>query len=143
MKIIIINGPNLNLLGKRDELQYGNLTLEKIEEIIKLEFPNDEFEFFQSNLEGEIVDKLQNASKIFDGILINPGGYTHTSVAIRDALEIVKIPKIEVHLSNVSSREDFRKVMITTPCTNGYISGFKEKSYLAGIYLLKKIHSEK
>ncbi|MBK7106624.1 MAG: 3-dehydroquinate dehydratase [Ignavibacteriae bacterium] len=143
MKIIIINGPNLNLLGKRDESQYGNLTLEKIEEIIKLEFPEDEFEFFQSNLEGEIVDKLQNASKNFEGILINPGGYTHTSVAIRDALEIVKIPKIEVHLSNVSSREDFRKVMITTPCTNGYISGFKEKSYLAGIYLLKKIHSEK
>ncbi|MFZ1291703.1 MAG: type II 3-dehydroquinate dehydratase [Melioribacteraceae bacterium] len=140
MKIIIINGPNLNLLGKRDENQYGNLTLEKIEEITKTEFPEDEFVFFQSNLEGEIVEKLQNSVKDFDGILLNPGGYTHTSVAIRDALEIVKIPKIEVHLSNVSAREDFRKVMITTPCTNGYVSGFKENSYLAGVYLLKKLN---
>ncbi|MBK8946407.1 MAG: 3-dehydroquinate dehydratase [Ignavibacteriae bacterium] len=139
MKILVINGPNLNLLGKREESQYGNLTLEKIEEIIKNEFPSIYFEFYQSNLEGEIVEKLHKSQNNFDGILINPGGYTHTSVAIRDALEIVKIPKIEVHLSNVSAREDFRKVMITTPITNGYVSGFKENSYLAGVYLLTKI----
>lgn len=139
MKILIINGPNLNLLGKRDENQYGALTLEDIEKLIKSEFPNDDFTFYQSNIEGEIVTEIQNAPKNFSGLLINPGGYTHTSVAIRDALEIIKIPKIEIHLSNVSAREDFRKVLITTASTNGYISGFKENGYLAGIYLLKKI----
>ena len=141
MKILIINGPNLNLLGKRDENQYGALTLEAIEKLIKSEFPNDDFTFYQSNIEGEIVTEIQNAPKNFSGLLINPGGYTHTSVAIRDALEIIKIPKIEIHLSNVSAREDFRKVLITTASTNGYISGFKENGYLAGIYLLKKIHN--
>lgn len=139
MKILIINGPNLNLLGKRDEHQYGALTLEDIEKLIKSEFPNDDFEFYQSNIEGEIVTEIQNSQKKFNGLLINPGGYTHTSVAIRDALEIIKIPKIEIHLSNVTAREDFRKVLITTASTNGYISGFKENGYLAGVFLLKKL----
>lgn len=139
MNILIINGPNLNLLGKRDTEKYGSITLDEIEEIVTGEYPEDNFHFFQSNLEGEIINQIQNAPNKFDALLINPGGYTHTSVAIRDALEIIKIPKIEVHLSNLSSREDFRKVMITTPSSNGYISGFKELGYLAAVYLIKKL----
>ena len=142
MKILVLNGPNLNLLGAREEFNYGSLTLDEIENIIKTEFPDDSFEFFQSNHEGELVDKIQNADKDHDGIIINPGGYAHTSVAIRDALELAKIPKVEVHLSNLSEREDFRHKTITAPKTNGYVSGFKELSYLAGVYLLKKLHNK-
>ena len=139
MKILILNGPNLNLLGKRDKNQYGELTLSDIEELVKSEYPNDNISFFQSNLEGELVNQIQNAPNDYDGVIINPGGYTHTSVAIKDALEIISIPKIEVHLSNLSSREEFRQTLVTTQSTNGYVSGFKEKGYLAAIYLLKKI----
>ena len=138
MKILIINGPNLNMLGKRDENNYGNLTLTDIENLIVAEFPNHNFEFFQSNIEGEIVTKIQKSPESYDALVINPGGYTHTSVAIKDALEIIKIPKIEVHLSHISAREEFRKVMITTESVDGYISGFKEKSYLAAIYIITK-----
>ncbi len=139
MKIIILNGPNLNKLGERSEDHYGSLTLKKIEEKITNEFPNDSFSFYQSNLEGELVTLIQNSEKAFDGLIINPGGYTHTSVAIKDALEIIKIPKIEVHLSNLSGREEYRQQLITTSSSNGYISGFKELGYLAAVYLLKKI----
>lgn len=139
MRILIINGPNLNLLGKRDSLQYGQLTLEDIEKLIKQKYKNDKIEFFQSNLEGEIVQEIQKAPNYFEGLIINAGGYSHTSVAIRDALDIIKIPKIEVHLSNLAGREEFRHTMITAPVCNGYISGFKEKGYLAAIYLLKLI----
>ena len=139
MKILIINGPNLNLLGERDISQYGKLTLKDIEEKIKDEFNEDEFEFFQSNIEGEIISKIQSAPDNFDGMILNPGGYTHTSVAIKDALEICTIPKIEVHLSNIAAREGFRKNLITSSACNGHISGFKHYSYLAGIYLLKKL----
>ncbi|MFH0733648.1 MAG: type II 3-dehydroquinate dehydratase [bacterium] len=143
MKILIINGPNLNLLGKRETGHYGVLTIDDIEKIIKTEYSNDYFEFFQSNIEGEIVGKLHGADSYFDGVIINPGGYAHTSVAIRDALEIVKIPKIEVHLSNLSSRDDFRQTLITAPVCNGYLSGFKENSYLAAIYILKRNYIKK
>ncbi len=139
MNLLIINGPNLNLLGQREKSNYGELTLAKIEDIIKLEYPNDKFTFFQSNHEGEIIDQIQNATKNYDGLIINPGGYSHTSVAIRDALEVAKLPKIEVHLSNISAREDFRHRSITAPMTDGYLSGFKEKGYLAAIYLIKKM----
>lgn len=139
MKILIINGPNLNFLGKRDKKIYGSLTLKQIERIILKEFPKDKFEFYQSNLEGELVTKIQSASKNFDGIIINPGGYAHTSVAIHDALELCSIPKIEVHLSHLAKREDFRQNLLTARKTNGYISAFNEKSYLAGVYLLKKL----
>ena len=139
MKILIINGPNLNLLGARDKSQYGKLTLNDIEEKISEEFGEDEFEFFQSNIEGEIINQIQSASAKFEGIILNPGGYTHTSVAIRDALEICSIPKIEVHLSNIADREEFRKNLITSSACDGHISGFKHYSYFAGIYLLKKL----
>lgn len=139
MKILIINGPNLNMLGKRDPDKYGSFTLNDLENSIIKEFPSYFFEFFQSNIEGEIVSKIQDAPNSFNAIIINPGGYTHTSVAIKDALEIVNIPKIEVHLSHIASREEYRKTMITTQSVDGYISGFKGNGYLAAIYLLDKL----
>jgi 3-dehydroquinate dehydratase-2 len=139
MKILVLNGPNLNLLGAREENHYGTLTLNKIEENLLSEFPEEEFEFFQSNIEGELIDKIQSANKNFDGILINPGGYAHTSVAIKDALNLVNLPKIEVHLSNLSTREDYRKNLVTASECDGYVSGLKEHSYSAGVFLLKKL----
>ncbi|MCO6472857.1 MAG: 3-dehydroquinate dehydratase [Melioribacteraceae bacterium] len=138
MKIKIINGPNLNLLEERDNKQYGNLSLQEINQHIINSFPDVEFEFFQTNLEGEIVEHVQGA-RGFDGLIINPAGYTHTSVAIRDALETLTIPKIEVHLSNLTAREDFRKNQITTAKCDGYISGFKHFGYIAAVFLLKTI----
>lgn len=138
MKILVLNGPNLNKLGERDTTQYGNLTLEDIEDKLKAEYPSDIFTFHQSNLEGELVNWIHGASK-YDSLIINPGGYTHTSVAIKDALELTQIPKIEVHLSNLSAREDFRQKQITTGSCNGYISGFREHGYLAAVYLLKRL----
>lgn len=139
MKILIVNGPNLNLLGKRSENEYGNFTLEDLNNKILNEFNEIEFSFYQSNLEGELIEKIQTASNIYDGLIINPGGYSHTSVAIRDALETCTIPKIEVHLSNISNREEFRKNSITAAKCNGYLSGFKDLSYFGAIYLLRKI----
>ncbi len=143
MKILIINGPNLNLLGERDKTQYGNLTLSDIHDKLTEEFPEIDFEYFQSNLEGEIIEKIQNArNSNIDGLIINPGGYSHTSVAIRDALELVEFPKIEVHLSNLAQREEFRRTSITASVCTGYISGFKELSYLAAVYLIKKLRNK-
>lgn len=139
MKILIINGPNLNFLGKRDKQVYGPLSLNSINKIIKKEFLHDELTFVQTNLEGEIINQIHAAPKKFDAIVINPGGYSHTSVAIRDALADCKIPKIEVHLSNLSGREDFRQKMITAASCDGYIAGFKDSSYIGAIYLLHKI----
>ncbi|MBU1098523.1 MAG: 3-dehydroquinate dehydratase [Bacteroidetes bacterium] len=139
MKILIINGPNLNLLGARDKTSYGIETLQSINTELINEFPEHDFVFFQSNLEGELIDEIQKSSNVFDGLIINPGGYSHTSVAIRDALEVCNIKKIEVHLSNISDREDFRSKSITAARTNGYISGFKKYSYFAAVYLIAKI----
>ncbi len=138
MKILVLNGPNLNKLGERDSSQYGKLTLEDIELKLKEEYSNDSFSFHQTNIEGELVELIQNSSS-FDGIIINPGGYTHTSVAIKDALELIQVPKIEVHLSNLSAREEFRQNQITTQSCNGYISGLREHGYLGAVYLLKKL----
>lgn len=139
MKILVLNGPNLNLLEKRNPQNYGDISLEGIKKMIVKEFPNDKFVFVQSNLEGELIEQIQNASQKYEGIIINPGGYAHTSVAIRDALELCLIPKIEVHLSNLSKRENFRQKLLTASMCDGYLSGFKELSYIAGIFLLKKI----
>jgi 3-dehydroquinate dehydratase II len=139
MKIVVINGPNLNMLKRRDETTYSALSIEQILELLKSEFPSIEFQSFQSNIEGELVTWVQSADKEFDGMIINPGGYSHTSVAISDALEICKIPKVEVHLSHLVNREDYRQTLLTAKNTNGYISGFKENSYLAAAYLLNKI----
>lgn len=139
MKILVINGPNLNLLSKRDETKYSSLSIEQIIELLNLEFPEIEFSSFQSNLEGELVTVIQSAEEMYDGIIINPGGYSHTSVAILDALEMCKIPKIEVHLSHLANREEYRQNLLTAKNTNGYITGFKENSYLAAAYLLTKL----
>ena len=139
MKIIVINGPNLNMLSRRDETKYTSLNLEQIIELLKQEFPTIEFSSFQSNLEGELVSLIQSADENYDGIIINPGGYSHTSIAIMDALEICKIPKIEVHLSHLANREEYRQNLLTAKNTNGYISGFKENSYLAAAYILTKL----
>lgn len=138
MRILVIHGPNLNLLGKRDPAQYGILTQEDIISQLAYSYPDDKFELFQSNLEGEIVDKLQKTEN-YDGILINPGGYSHTSVAIHDALQMVSLPKVEVHLSHLAQREEFRQIHITAKACNGYLSGFKEHGYIAGVLLLKRL----
>lgn len=139
MKILILNGPNLNMLSKRDKSKYGNKSLNDIETLIKKEYPKIKFTFYQSNIEGELINRIQDADEKFDALIINPGGYSHTSVAIHDALELCKIPKIEVHLSHLANRENFRQNLITAKKTNGYISGFNENSYLAAIYLILKI----
>lgn len=143
MKILIINGPNLNVLEKRPSKNYGAVPQHEIEKILRNEFPQYKFEFFQSNHEGELIEKIQNASDLFDGLIINPGGYSHTSVAIKDALEICSIPKIEVHLSNLAMRENFRHTMLTASSCDGYISGFREKSYIGAVFLMSLIKSQK
>jgi 3-dehydroquinate dehydratase-2 len=143
MKIIIINGPNLNNLGKREKDQYGSYSLEDINKRIKEEFPSIEFDFFQSNVEGEIINRIQSASGKFDAIVINPGGYAHTSVAIRDALQDLNMVKVEVHLSNLAAREEFRHTSLTASVCNGYISGFKELSYISAIFLITKLLERK
>jgi 3-dehydroquinate dehydratase-2 len=137
----VINGPNLNLLGKRENEHYGDFSLDQLEEILKKEYPQHGFTFFQSNIEGEIVSVIQDASEKFEAIILNAGGYSHTSVAIKDSLEIINIPKIEVHLSNLAARENFRQSLITASSCDGYISGFKENSYIAAVFLLERIRS--
>ncbi len=134
-KVLVINGPNLNMLGKRKEEHYGAKTLEDIYELIKKE---DYFlyDFFQSNHEGFIIDRIQKQD--YDALVINAGAYTHTSVAIHDALEIVTCLKVEVHLSDVSNREDFRKVNFLSSVCNKTIKGFKEQSYIKAIKFLKE-----
>ncbi len=143
MRISVINGPNLSLLGKRDKNLYGQLSLNDILKNLKLQFSDIGFDFYQSNVEGEIINKIQSLAKDFEGLIINPGGYAHTSVAIKDALSDLNIPKIEVHLSNLAAREDYRQNLLTASVCNGYISGFKEKSYYAAVFLLKSIIAEK
>ena len=135
MKILIINGPNINLLGTREPEIYGTLTLEMINNEL-LEYAKVlgvEIETFQSNIEGEIVDKIQRAKRCCDGIVINPAAYTHTSVAIRDAISAVALPTVEVHISNIHSREEFRKYSYIAPVCIGQISGFGADSYKLGI----------
>jgi 3-dehydroquinate dehydratase-2 len=143
VKILVLNGPNLNKLNQRDSKHYGSMDLKEIEKLMINEFPSHTFKFYQSNLEGELINQLQNVQDDFDGIIINPGGYSHTSVAIKDALKLCNLPKIEVHLSNLSSREDFRQNLITASSCDGYISGFKENSYTAAVYILEKIFKNK
>ncbi len=141
MKILVINGPNLNMLGKREPEIYGTTTIEEIEKALvdyAHSFSAVELEFFQSNHEGEIVEKIQSALNMFDGILINPAAYTHTSVAIGDAIKAVNLPCVEIHLSNIQSREEFRKNSFTAPACIGQIAGFGKNSYLAALFCLVK-----
>jgi len=125
MNILIINGPNLNLLGKRDPTVYGNISFD--EYLASKKVANTHISYYQSNVEGEIIDKLQAAE--VDGIILNAGGYTHSSVAIRDAVEAILTPVIEVHISNISSRESFRHESLISPVAVGCIFGFGLKSY--------------
>ena len=138
MKILVVNGPNLNLLGEREPEKYGKKTLEDINAAIaKLAKElGTEVEFFQSNCEGELVSKIQQVKKDFDGILINPAAYTHTSIAIRDAILAVTKPCVEVHLSNLYTREEFRHHSYIAPVCVGQISGFGVDSYLLGLKAL-------
>ena len=126
MKILIINGPNLNLLGKREPQIYGNQSFETYLEELKSKTSVD-LDYFQSNIEGEIINSLQNSNH--DGILINAGGYTHTSVSIRDCISGINIPVVEVHISNITSREEFRHTSLISPVATGCVFGFGLKSY--------------
>lgn len=138
MKILILNGPNLNLLGTREPEKYGNQTLSDVENFVKEEASklNVEVDFYQSNIEGELVDKIQEAKGNYDGIVMNPAAYTHTSVAIRDALLAVQVPTIEVHISNIHTREEFRKTSLTAPACIGQLTGFGINSYKLGLIAL-------
>ena len=143
MNIVVINGPNLNFLGERDPEKYGSLSLKVIEDKLRTEFPDHFFDFFQSNMEGELVSKIQGCQSDADGLIINPGGYAHTSVVIKDALSLLKIPKVEVHLSHLVNRENFRLTLLTASSCDGYLSGFKHFGYIAAAYLLIKISGSK
>ena len=138
MKILVIHGPNLNLLGRREPDHYGTMTLETINDLLNdaAQKAHIEISFLQSNSEGELVDIIHKAIGSFDGILINPGAYTHTSIALRDALSAAGMPTVEVHLSNIYSREDFRKKSYISAVVMGVISGFREQSYLLGLQAL-------
>jgi 3-dehydroquinate dehydratase-2 len=129
MKIIIINGPNLNLLGKREPEIYGTQTFEDYFEIVKKKFQNIDLHYFQSNIEGELISKIQEVGFSFDGIIINAGAYTHTSIGIGDAIKAIETPVIEVHISNTFSREPFRHQSFISPNAKGVIIGFGLKSY--------------
>lgn len=138
MKILVINGPNLNMLGIREPEIYGKTSLADIEkELYAYSFElGIDIETFQSNSEGEIIDKIQLALNNFEGIIINPGGYTHTSVAIRDAISSVKLPCVEVHMSNIHAREEFRQKSLIAPACLGQISGFGKNGYKLGLKAL-------
>jgi len=144
MNILIINGPNLNLLGKRNPGVYGTGSLSELEAFLKKEHPSHDLQFFQSNVEGELINKIQEAQQgNIDGLIINPGGYSHTSVALRDALEPFEVPKVEVHISNIHARESFREKSVTGAVMDGIITGFGKYSYQLGIHAIEKLHPEK
>ena len=138
-KIIILNGPNLNLLGEREKSQYGSFTLKDVEKRCKIfaSENNMNLSLFQSNLEGELIEKIQESRKKEDGLIINAGGYTHTSVAILDALKILKIPIIELHISNIYNREDFRHKSLISKVAKGIICGFGENGYIMALEAMK------
>ncbi|MFZ1856602.1 MAG: type II 3-dehydroquinate dehydratase, partial [Chitinophagaceae bacterium] len=129
MKIAIINGPNLNLLGKRETDIYGNMPFEQFLDTLKKKYADIEISYFQSNVEGELINELQRVGFEYDGIILNPGGYTHTSVAIGDAIAAITIPVVEVHISNVHAREDFRKLSHVSAKAAGSIIGLGLEGY--------------
>ena len=140
-KIIIINGPNINLLGEREQSQYGSITLDKLKEkcVKKSQELGLEVKFFQSNIEGEIVNAIQDSRINFDGIIINAAAFTHTSVAIRDALEVFKKPIIELHISNIYKREEFRQKSLISDIVTGGIFGLGPNGYILAIISLEKL----
>ena len=133
MKIAIINGPNLNLLGKREPGIYGNQSFEDFFEGLKASYPQVSFNYYQSNVEGELINELQRVGFDHDGIIFNPGGYTHTSVAIGDTVAAIKTPVVEVHISNVHAREDFRKLSHVSGKSAGSIIGLGMKGYVLAL----------
>ena len=140
-KIIIINGPNINLLGEREQSQYGSITFDKLKEecLAKSKELGLSIEFAQSNVEGELVNIIQNAREKFDGMIINAAAFTHTSIAIRDALEIFKKPIIEVHISNIYKREEFRKKSLISDIVTGGIFGLNADGYILAIISMQKL----
>lgn len=141
MKIAIINGPNLNLLGSRETEIYGSTSFESYFEKLRNNHPRIDFDYYQSNVEGDLINELQRAGSKMDGIIFNPGGYTHTSVAIGDAIKAIKAPVIEVHISNINAREDFRKINHVSASCKGTITGLGLKGYhLAVHYFLGDSH---
>lgn len=144
MKILILNGPNLNFLGQRDEKTYGTKTLSDIEKVLKDSYPDHDFIFVQSNHEGDLIDAVQSArSGTIDAIVANWGGFTHSSAAIHDALELVSIPKVEVHISNIHAREEFRERSVTGKAMDGIITGFGINSYVLGVQAALQLISKK
>ena len=141
IKIIILNGPNLNLLGEREKNQYGTETLKDIEKSCKKFAEKNliKVDFFQSNIEGELVEKIQQSRNTYNGLIINAGGYTHTSVAIHDALKIIRIPIIELHISNIYNREEFRHKSLISKVANGIICGFGTEGYEMAVSGIKKL----
>jgi 3-dehydroquinate dehydratase-2 len=143
MKIAIINGPNLNLLGKRETDIYGNMSFEAYLQQLQLQYPSVQLHYFQSNVEGDIINEIQRVGFDYDGIILNPAGYTHTSVAIGDAIAAIKTPVVEVHISNVHAREDFRKLSHVSAKSVGSIFGLGLKGYeLALQYFLSITNSK-
>ena len=140
-KILIINGPNLNLLGNREKKIYGETTLEKIKSLSENHCKKNEIDcyFYQSNHEGELIEKIHSADKDFDGVIINPAAFTHTSIALLDALRAIAKPKIEVHISNIYTREDYRRKSITSEAVDGVICGFGENGYVLAIDAIKNL----
>ena len=139
-KVIILNGPNLNLLGEREKNQYGNFTLKDVEKNCReyADLNNIKLSFFQSNIEGELVNQIQNSRNSQNGLIINAGGYTHTSVAIHDALKILKIPIIELHISNIYNREEFRHKSLISQVAKGVICGFGAGGYIMSLSAMNK-----
>ena len=138
MKIIIINGPNLNLLGKREPEIYGKQSFESFLKKLRNLYPNDIIEYFQSNIEGEIIDAIHKTGFLYDGIILNAGGYSHTSVSIADAIKAVRSPVVEVHISNVMSREPVRHVSLISQYAKGSIMGFGLDSYRLAVESFRK-----
>ena len=143
MRLLIIHGPNLNLLGTRDPDTYGSMTLDQLNTYIQASFTEHSINFFQSNVEGDLINRIQEVlTDGTEGLVVNLGGYTHTSVALRDALDPISIPKVEVHLSNIHAREKFREDSVTGAVMNGIITGFGADSYLLGIRAIEGIYAK-
>ena len=144
MKVLVVNGPNLNLLGSRQTEIYGKKSLADIIRSLRKAFPKVDFHFFQTNSEGEIIDQIHTAvDGDYAGIIINPGAYSHYSYAIRDALSAVNVPVIEVHLSNIHKREEFRQKSVISPACTGVVSGFGETSYVLAVQALMEAVQKK
>lgn len=142
MKILIMNGPNLNLLGTREPGVYGHETMDTCMKNLREQYPDITLEYYQSNVEGEMINKLQEVGFTYDGIVLNAGAYTHTSIALLDCIRSLKTPVIEVHISNVHAREDFRHQSVISAGCKGVIAGFGLDSYRLAVEALKKIKNE-